>query len=952
MSECCILSAHTRSPSSERTRFLLPGLIGHYRVVSTLGTGGMGVVWKAIDTRLNRPVAIKAIREAVGAETQAVLRLRAEALAAAALDHPYICKIYELLETEQGTLVVMEFVEGETLEAILERGVPPVIDALRYGSEIAEGLANAHAKAIIHRDVKPANVMITPHGHVKLLDFGIARAVPVGDLPTEAALTRPGLIPGTPQYMAPEQALGRRIDAGVDVYALGVVLFQCLTGQLPFEGITRDAYVQQMLSGRMRPLDTLAPNAPEPVRDIVKACLEADPDDRPTSTRVAETLRRYADALSTASTGIPVVAPRALPRWVMQSAALVLVAAAVAVAWRYWLTPGEDATPRALLPAVTWPSAESDPRISPDGKWLSFISDRDNQTRIFVKSLDGGDAVPVMLTGAAESHTWSPDGRELACVMRQGGERFLVIVPAFFGGTPRVSVRLDSSLVDATISRWIGNIVYLRRVRQPGQSIASVTIPDGQFREIEAAWPAGLTIRHLDVSPDERSVVIEAVLDGRTDLWTAGLDGTALRRLTDDDFVERSPSWIGATDAVAFHSNRGGQFDLWQRSIATGRLTQMTSSETVERAGGAAADGSVLAFEQALNTVHLWRLDIAAGSTKQLTGDALSDFWPSVPADDARLAFQRARPAPAEGYQFFDSRILVTTMSGAMGTDPQPIADGFAARLSADGSWVAYFQRLPDVTRLRLVARNLATGEARTVSERCVLPSLLLLPVDWGDQTVTWSARGADLFFIAQGDEGPEVLRAGLAPSSDAAVLARAPAPSTIRDLRLSPDGRQLAFLVGGGGVVELHVIDLQDGADRVVLREERSLANRYLPGWSDSRTLLLQDARHTGGRRFENHFEELSLGGARRPIRTVVDNAAPTATVDHLRRRVFLSRAVDGIHNIYALSLDDGALRRVTTNESPGVYFSAIAPQRSDSIVYARDERRRDIWLVRRGQR
>ncbi len=921
-------------------------------MVSTLGTGGMGVVWKAIDTRLNRPVAIKAIRDAVGAETQAVLRLRAEALAAAALDHPYICKIYELLETEEGTLVVMEFVEGETLEAILERGVPPTIDTLRYGSEIAEGLANAHAKGIIHRDVKPANVMITPHGHVKLLDFGIARAAAVGDLPTEAALTRPGLIPGTPQYMAPEQALGRRIDARVDVYALGVVLFQCLAGQLPYEGITRDAYVQQMLSGRMRPLDTLAPNAPEPVRDIVRACLEGDPEDRPASMQVAETLRRYADALSTASTGIPVAAPRGLPRWALQVAALVLVAAALAVAWRYWRAPGDDATPRALLPAVTWPSAESDPRISPDGKWLSFISDRDNQTRIFVKSLDGGDAVPVALTGVAESHTWSPDGRELACVMRQGGDRFLVVVPAFFGGTPRVSVRLDTSLVEPTISRWTGNVIYLRRVRQPGQSIVSVTIPDGQFREFQVTWPDGFTIRHLDVAPDERSVIIEAVADGRTDLWTAGLDGTGLRRLTDDDFVERAPSWIGTTGAVAFHSNRGGQLDLWQRSTASGRMTQITSSETVERAGGAASDGSVLAFEQALNTVHLWRLDIAGGTTKQLTGDALSDFWPSVTADDTRLAFQRAKPAPVEGYQFFDSRILVTAMSGAMQTDPQPIADGFAARLSADGAWVAYLQRLPDVSHLRLVARNLATGEARTVSERCVLPTLLLLPVDWGDQTVTWSASGADLFFIAQGDRGPEVLRAPLATASDAVVLARGPAKSTIRDLRLSPDGRHLAFLVAAGGAVEVHAVNVEDGSSRVVLREQRSLSNRYLPGWSDNGTLLLQDARHTGGRRFENHFDEVSLAGARRTIRTVVDNAASTATVDHARRRMFVTRAVEGIHNIYALSLADGTLHRITTNESPGVYFSAIAPQRSDAIIYARDERKRDIWLVKRGQR
>ena len=154
---------------------MISELIGHYRVVASLGSGGMGVVWKAIDTRLNRPVALKAIRESDATSTDAILRLRAEALAAASLDHPYICKIYELLETGTATLVVMEFVEGENLGDILARRTPPLVDTLRWGSEIAEGLANAHARGIVHRDVKPTNVMVTAHNHIKLLDFGIAR---------------------------------------------------------------------------------------------------------------------------------------------------------------------------------------------------------------------------------------------------------------------------------------------------------------------------------------------------------------------------------------------------------------------------------------------------------------------------------------------------------------------------------------------------------------------------------------------------------------------------------------------------------------------------------------------------------------------------------------------------------------------------------------------------------
>jgi serine/threonine protein kinase len=406
---------------------MISELIGHYRVVASLGSGGMGVVWKAIDTRLNRPVALKAIRETDAPNTDAILRLRAEALAAASLDHPYICKIYELLETGSATLVVMEFVEGENLADILARRTPHLIDTLRYGSEIAEGLANAHGRGIVHRDVKPHNVMVTPHNHIKLLDFGIARITADAAL-TQSGLTLPGNTPGTPQYMAPEQALGKAIDGRADLFSLGVLLFRCLAGQLPFEGVTRDEYVQQMLSGNMRPLDQLAPAVPEPVRQIVKACLERDPAKRPESaTIVAETLRRAADALSTGTIPVVLRPSAAIPRWGMQLAFLLIASVGVGFAVLRWTTgPAEDTAPRTLVPAVTWPSAESAALISPDGKWLSFISDKQDQSRIFIQAIEGGDAVPVAIPGAVVSHVWSPDGRELAAAVRQPRGYFLM----------------------------------------------------------------------------------------------------------------------------------------------------------------------------------------------------------------------------------------------------------------------------------------------------------------------------------------------------------------------------------------------------------------------------------------------------------------------------------------------------------------------------------------------
>src|SRR5262245_40780750 len=249
----------------------LPAIIGgRYRIVSRLGVGGMGIVYKATDSQLNRAVAIKAVEERrlLAGGTS---RLRAEALAAAPLDHPYICKIYVLVETPSETFIVMEYLEGETLASMLKRGPLPLLQALLLGREIAEGLANAHARGLVHRDVKPANVMVTSHGHVKLLDFGIAGA-DVESSPkdvTRTLSTQLTIHAGTPQYMAPEQVSGERVTTRADLFSLGVVLYGCLTGRLPFSGTTTFDYVRHVLQSAPRRLDKIAPETPSDLVDLI-----------------------------------------------------------------------------------------------------------------------------------------------------------------------------------------------------------------------------------------------------------------------------------------------------------------------------------------------------------------------------------------------------------------------------------------------------------------------------------------------------------------------------------------------------------------------------------------------------------------------------------------------------------------------------------------------------------
>ena len=921
-------------------------------MVDSLGSGGMGVVWKAIDTRLNRPVALKAIRDTQPGSTDAVLRLRAEALAAASLDHPYICKIYELLETGTATMVVMEFVEGETLGDILGRRIPPLVDTLRYGSEIAEGLANAHARGIVHRDVKPSNVMVTPHNHIKLLDFGIARINVTGDTETQIAggLTLPGDTPGTPQYMAPEQALGRPLDGRTDLFSLGVVLFRCLTGQPPFEGNTRDEYVQHMLSGQTRPLDELAPSTPYQVREIVKACLQREPEKRPESAAiVAETLRRAADALSTGSLPIATAPPaRGLQRWGVQVAILAFAIVAGVFALLQWsVRPSEDA-PGELRPAVTWPTAETGARISPDGKWLSFISDKQNQVRVYVQAIDQGNPVAVDVQGTVLSHVWSPDGRELACILRQGDGLFLVVVPAFFGGSPRASIPLDPAAQDVAISRWIGNQVYVRYDRGAlGRSLVRMGLDTGQTEDITASWPQKVEFRSAEVAPNGELVVFDAITDGRRDLWTARLDGSHLQRLTDDASVDRYPIWIG-NEAVAFQSNRAGQLDLWRMSISTRRVTQVTSSHLEEVPSDAALDGSTIVFDQRTDSNSLWWLDLGTGSQRQLTGDALGDYWPSVSESGGRIAFQRTRPTPQEGFQFLDARVFVAPFAPSS-LEAQPVADGFSGQLSGDGAWLAYNQRLPDPKRVRLLVKNLGTGEERAISDHCELQvvTATLVPVDWVNKTKAWSPVASWLYFIVNNDGGFEIHRVDAQSDGPPEVLAKAQAGVRIVDLATSPDGRAVAWLETTKEQYVVHVLEGPDSG-KSLPAIARAGGAHYLVGWLRPDAILLKHHQRRGEVQ-EIQLIEVPMTGAARTVATIRDAAIPVVSPDPTRARVLVTRNEQGVHNIYAVSLRDGALQKLTINETPGVSFSGIQPLRADAIVFAREERKRDIWVVQK---
>ena len=298
--------------------------VSHYRILEQLGAGGMGVVYKAEDLRLKRPVALKFLPVELTREEDAKERLIHEAQTASALDHPNICVIHEFDETSDGRLfIAMTYYDGQTLRQRLAGGALPVDEATRIALQIAAAAAAAHEAAIIHRDIKPANVIITRRGEAKLLDFGIAK------LAGQTRLTRTGTTLGTIAYMAPEQIAGCEADARSDVWAIGVVLFEMLTGRLPFDGGNEISLMSAIVNSTPRSIRGLRPDIAPALEHVIGRALAKEPKDRfPTAKDLVEALTPF-DARSTAASGVVV---RTTPRWVSRRAALVVGAAVLTVA--------------------------------------------------------------------------------------------------------------------------------------------------------------------------------------------------------------------------------------------------------------------------------------------------------------------------------------------------------------------------------------------------------------------------------------------------------------------------------------------------------------------------------------------------------------------------------------------------------------------------------------------
>jgi len=836
----------------------------HYRITAKIGEGGMGTVYRAIDTHLDRPVAIKVLPPDKVADPERKQRFVLEAKAASALRHPNIVVIHDIASDQGRDFIVMELVEGQSLDLLIGRKGLKLGEALGYGVQVADGLAKAHAAGIVHRDLKPTNIMVTDDGLVKILDFGLAKLME--DIPDSGAggtltlgrdgkpRTEEGFIVGTAAYMSPEQAEGKKVDARSDVFSFGAVLYEMLTGRRAFGRENGIKTLAAVLNEEPKPPSAVNEAVPAELERVLVRCLRKDPQRRwqtMSDLKVAlQELKEDSESGKLMVGAAPASRGKKKTAFFVAAASILVLAAAAVVLKLFILRPpgpiDYEITPLTYDSGMT-----ISPTLSPDGNLMAYASDRGESGNldIWVQQVSGGK--PLRLTShPAEDWfpSFSPDGSQIAFRSERDGGGIYLIDALAAGGEPR----------------RIADNGFNPKFSPDGRFIAFVVVPaslEARLCKMYLVSPRGGDPQpfHPELYPNfvEEGGMLVWSPDGKrllfrgrrvddpksVDWWVAPVDGGeaikthAIQNLGLTTIVQYPVGWSG--NSIYFISGTTIEgINLFRASIdpkdwtVRGPIETITTGPGMKMFPAVMRDGRIF-FTEMTVAMNAWsvaaRPDEAVVSAKpqKLTQDLMQNFNPSISRDGTKAAFSAFGGAQA-------ARIEVRvkdTKTGAEKTVPvQEINIGQVPRLSPDGSLLAYRDVVDGKAGAYIIAPGASAG--RELCEGCTV--LGFLPDN--DYALVRSKPGELEKMDLRTKERTSVLSSG---------------EDVIEDASLSPDGKWLAWLAGEpDGRVAIRITPFEARQGRPPRTITVAEAGYYLgsPAWSPNGRFLYYLSEKNGG--------------------------------------------------------------------------------------------------------
>ena len=887
--------------------------LGPYEILSPIGEGGMGEVWRARDNRIGRDVAVKILADSFAAGDDLIRRFEQEARAAGALNHPGLVTIFDVGSYKSAPYIVMELLDGETVRAAIDRAHPEPLSVRKsvdYAIQIAEALAVAHEKGILHRDLKPENLFITADRRVKILDFGLAKLAEAKDSEgkqrTGRHLTSAGIVVGTPGYMSPEQVRAQPLDARTDIFSFGTVLYEMLSGKSPFERESAIETMHAVLSVDPPALSEVRPEVPQSLEAIVRHCMEKDPRERFQSARdLAFQLRMLTDLPISGTTTLRRTAIAARPRvpWraiAVGVAALALVGAGGFAVAKFGGAGAGNAQARTFQQLTFGDGVELFPTLAPDGKTFAYVSSQSGNRDIYVQRVDGRAAINITADSPDDDSepAFSRDGSHIAFrserdgggifVMGVTGESVRRLTDNGFGHNPSWSpdgTRIVVSSVPTEMRPHIHN--------RPGE-LWIIDVRTSAKRQLTAGNGPLSDAKQPSWSPHGQRIAYWGLTGDQRDLWTIAPDAPdpsrSVTRVTSDTALDWNPIWSADGQRLWFGSDRDGTLNLWridvdEESGEPSGLPEPVSLPSSISGNYAMSQPDAVAFTTAIRTSRLL----------------------AIPFETATTATGQPRPMFGGSQEIFSFEVSPDGRSVAFTTSGGAQEDVFVA--NADGTRV----------------RQLTNDPAR-------------------DRGVTWSPDGKTVYFHSVRDGVSHIwgIRAdgsSLSPVTNASELKRIGSPLGLSTPQISRDGRTMTA-IGSNGVVLLRL-------DRPLGQRAEALTDQMLEArWSP-------DGSRVAGRVRDPRGGIAVCAVATKKVERVSDGGVSPQWLPDSRHLLIFDKG--------AMLTIDIANRNVTRADfaaPPGVRVGSgvSAPPRlshDGATLYVRQTiEEGDIWLLRFAQR
>ncbi|NOT60910.1 MAG: serine/threonine-protein kinase [Acidobacteria bacterium] len=982
----------------------------HYQVIARLGAGGMGEVWRARDLKLRREVAIKILPVAVSHLSDRLHRFEQEARAASALNHPNILTIYEIgeaaLPAGRVHYIASELVEGRTILQHVKDETPALETRLELASQVAAALAAAHEAGIVHRDIKPDNVMVRRDGLVKVLDFGLAKLVETrsaeferqdseaetllhsSDTPRPAFRTphstEPGTVMGTPQYMSPEQARGQDVDARTDIFSLGLLLYEMFAGTPAFTGVNSLDVISAILRTEPAPLARLWPDVPPDLEHIVAKAMRKDRERRYQSARdllidlkdlqrdlqfqsqldskeIPAASKRVAVTTGEVTPQITeetkVVAPLRSRRTVAISVANVLVLLVVGwLAWqRFKPAPALDLTALRAVELARWRSAPSEDYVtgsfSPEGKWVAFNSTESGPSNIWFKPAAQGDPKAVTSDQFTNLNpVWSPNGDEVAFYSQRGDQTGFWRVPVTGGATTLIK-KLDANEVNARLKSWPqADVIYYDANRQ----LFALQLSTGKSEPVTKLDTARIIARSVSLSRDATQAAWAATGEpNEKGVWVSAANGGAKKLISPPNMQARNTLWHPDGRRVIFSGNVSGTFQLFMGYAEGGAATQLTFGETNLLALDVYHDernGTRVLYGAAKEEADVWGVNVATREEFPLATELGAELWPVVAPDSKTVVWQDVKNL-SQGDKLINSQLWAKTNNGRA---QQLAAEGFAPQWSPDGKQLAFLRKQGNVYGLWSVSaaggaeRQLAAAQV-AFSGETIMPYNRLQTTDY-----SWSPDGQRLAYVST-KNGANNLWLVTAEGKSETSLTTNTESALIHYCPLwSGDGQRLAFTT----TTFKRAADAKMSFNGAVLatdtRAVRTLiqSGTYLRllGWlPNDRELLYATVNRPGGIATPSEIKLLAVNaetGMQRDLAVLTETYLYNIQLSADRHTIAFAARRGGKDDVWLMPVSGGAARKLTANQDPRLYYAGLAWSPDGQTIYF-SKQLRHSWLA-----